>query len=122
MRIVRGVTAFIAGVGLAFLVACASLGLAPAQTFDQKLAYAYGTHAAVLETAAPAVQAGTLSAAEGASVLKLADSARALLDAAKSLESTNPSGASAKLALASAILVQLQDYLNTQLPKPGGAK
>lgn len=94
------------------LVGCASLGLAPAQSFDQKLAYAYGTHTAVLQAAASAVTAKTLSPSDGEQVLKLADESRALLDAAKAAGDTATGGN--KLALATTILTQLQTYLNAR--------
>jgi len=96
------------------LGSCASIGLAPAQSFDQKLAYAYGTHTAVLQAAASAVAAGTISQTEGHTVLSLADQARTLLDSARALESTNADKASQNLALAAAVLSQLQSYLQAR--------
>lgn len=101
-------------VAVFFLHACASLGLAPAQSFDQKLAYAYGTHTAVLQTAGAAVQAGTLSKTDGQTVLNLADESRTLLDSARSLSTTDTTAAGNKLALAVAVLTQLQTYLNSK--------
>ena len=97
---------------LVTLVACAQLGLSSAKTFDQKLAYAYGTHTAVLQSAAAAVNAKTLSPTDGEEVLKLADESRALLDAAKAAGDTATGGS--KLALATTILTQLQTYLNAR--------
>ncbi len=102
-------TAFLA---LLLLTGCAALGLSSAKTFDQKLAYAYGTHTAVLQAAASAVTAKTLSASDGEEVLKLADESRALLDAAKAAGDTATGGS--KLALAATILTQLQTYLNAR--------
>jgi hypothetical protein len=96
------------------VVACQSLGLAPAQSFDQKLAYAYGTHTAVLQATTTAVNAGSLKAQEGESVLALANQARALLDSARILEATDATTAGNKLALAAGVLTQLQTYLQSR--------
>jgi len=96
---------------LAVLSACTSLGLAPAKSFDEKLAYAYGVHTALESSAATAVRAHELTQAEGANVLKIADNAREVLDSAKAIEATDAAGAATKLALATSILNQLQAYL-----------
>jgi hypothetical protein len=97
------------------MIACSSLGLAPAQTFEQKLAYAYGTHTAVLETAATATRAGTLSQAEAKAVLAMADQSRSLLDSARAVYAANDqAGANSKLTLAVGILTQLQTFLNAR--------
>lgn len=95
------------------LVGCATLGLAPAQTLNQKIAYAYGTHTAVLQATTGAVAAGKLSSADATQVLKLADDSRVLLDAATSLEASgDTAGATSKLALATTALTALQTFLN----------
>lgn len=95
------------------LIGCASLGLQPAQTLNQKIAYAYGTHKAVLEATTASVTAGKLSSADATQVLKLADDSRVLLDAATSLAATgDTTGATNKLALATAALTALQTFIN----------
>ncbi|MGH3574709.1 MAG: hypothetical protein ACRDUW_23290 [Pseudonocardiaceae bacterium] len=96
------------------LQSCQSLGLAPAQSFDSKLAYAYGIHTAVLQTAGSAVQAGSLKASDGTAVLNLADQARTLLDSARVIKASDPTGAGSKLVLATEILTQLQSYLQSR--------
>ncbi len=96
------------------LAGCTALGLAPAQSLDDRLAYAYATHTAVLDAAATAVNAGELSSADGEWVLVLADESRLILDAVRSAaEDGDVSTAEGRLALASNILLQLQDYLRT---------
>ena len=101
--------------GFLFLLlsACTQLGLAPADSFDAKLAYAYGSHTSVMQAAATAVKAKDISKEDGQQVLKLADESRALLDTAKGLSGTDPATASGKLILATAILTNLQQYLRT---------
>lgn len=98
---------------LVLLAGCAQLGLAPAQTLSQKIAYAYGTHTAVLQATTAAVTAGTLSSSDATSVLKMADGSQALLDSARALAAAGDvNGATNKLALATAALTALQQYLN----------
>lgn len=98
---------------LVLLCGCSSLGLAPAQSFEEKLAYAYGTHTAVLQAATTSLNSGALSREDAAYILKASDQARSLLDSAKALESSGDStGANSKLALATAALTALQSYLS----------
>jgi hypothetical protein len=94
------------------LTACASLGLAPAATFEEKLAYAVSQNAAVRQTAANSLEAGDIALADAQSVLKLTDEARTLLDAARLAAGAGDlSTAEARLGLATTILVKLQAYL-----------
>ncbi len=110
MRLQHVISAFL----ISFLLcACSSLGLTNADTFNEKLAYAYGTHTAVLEATTTSVKSGALSGTDARHVLKAADDARALLDAAKvAAASGDTAGASNKLALATSALTALQAYLS----------
>ena len=96
---------------LALLIGCAQMGLAPAKTFNERLAYSYASHTAVLQAATSSLQAGSITPADAKQVLKLADESRALLDAARI--TGNPVEAQNKLLLAATILTQLQQYLNS---------
>lgn len=94
------------------LAACAQMGLAPADSFDQKLAYGYSTVAAVRTSAAQALTAGTITKADAVKALDTTDTARAALDAAGAASGAgDTSTAVGKLALASALLTQIQHYL-----------
>ncbi len=110
-RYVADIRRLAAALVLLHLVGCTALGLAPAQTFDEKLAYAYGTHTAVLQATASAKAAGTLTAADVQHVVAIADQVRALLDGARAVESTNPTGAADRLRLATSVLSELQTWL-----------
>jgi hypothetical protein len=92
--------------------ACSFLGLAPAQSFDERLAYAYGTHTAVLQATASAKASGALSGDDVQHVVLAADQARALLDAARAVETSDPKGAATKLQTAARILTELQTWLH----------
>ncbi len=98
------------------LTACASIGLQPAQSFGDKLAYAYGVHTAVLLTATTSVTNKKLSITEAIQIKNLANQSRTLLDAAKVIKDSGGdlSTATAKLTLATTILTQLQAYLKGQ--------
>ncbi len=94
------------------LAGCAALGLAPAKSFDEQLAYAYGTYTAVLQATATARDAGTLKPSDVQHVTAAADQVRGLLDGARSVETTNPKGAADRLHLATSILAELQTWLH----------
>lgn len=94
------------------LTACAQLGLAPATSFEERLAYAVSQNAAVRQTAANSLEAGDITLADAQSVLKITDEARALLDGARVAAGAGDiSTAEGRLSLATTILVKLQAYL-----------
>lgn len=97
------------------LAGCASLGLEPAQGFDQKLAYAYGTHTAILKAGDQALTDGSISVDDAKHVLAIADQSREVLDAAKRIYAAgDKEGANAKLLLATQVLSELQTYLRAR--------
>ena len=97
---------------LILLAGCAQLGLSTPQTFDQKLAVAYGTHTAIERATATELKAGHLKKSDAQEVLTLADQSKALLDAARMAGDTTV--AQNKLTLAVAVLTQIQTYINTR--------
>lgn len=99
---------------LLLMSACAQLGVAPAQTFNQKMAYAIGVHSSILQATTSGVTSGALSSSDAEAVLKQADNARAALDVAQAASvAGDPTGANNKLAIATTALLALQSYLNT---------
>lgn len=97
------------------LAACTSLGLTPPQSFDQQVAYGYGTVTALRVSAAQALDTHTLSAADAQHVLDATDSARMALDAAESSQvSGDKATAATRLAAATSALMQLQQFLITK--------
>jgi hypothetical protein len=100
---------------LVCLAGCAQLGLAPAQNFEQKLAYAYGVHTAVLNATVSALDAKTIKSTDAEQVQTLATQSRSLLDAAKVASAGGDlTTANAKLLLGTQILEQLQAYLRSK--------
>ena len=97
------------------LAACGSLGLAPASTFDERLAYAVSQNAAVRETAAVSVERKEISVDDARRVLKITDEVRTALDAARlAAGAGDVSTAEGRLQLATSILVNLQAYLRSR--------
>lgn len=103
-------------VALALLVgACAGLGFATPQSFDERLAFAYASHTAVLHATANSLDVEAIESRDARQVLELADQSRALLDAARLAANAGDIGtAEGRLSLAINVLQQLQSYLNTR--------
>lgn len=100
---------------LLILTACASLGLAPASSFEERLAYAVSQNAAVREAAAVSVERKELSVDDAKRVLKITDEVRTALDAARlAAGAGDVSTAEGRLQLATSILVNLQAYLRNR--------
>lgn len=100
---------------LLILTACASLGLAPASTFEERLAYAVSQNAAVRETAAVSLERNELALEDARRVLKITDEVRTALDAARlAAGAGDVSTAEGRLQLATSILVNLQAYLRSR--------
>lgn len=100
---------------LLILTACASLGLAPASSFEERLAYAVSQNAAVRETAAVSVERNEIAVEDAKRVLKITDEVRTALDAARlAAGAGDVSTAEGRLQLATSILVNLQAYLRSR--------
>jgi hypothetical protein len=95
----------------AVIAGCTALGLAPAQTLDQKIVYAYAGVDGVLKAIPPALAAGQLSSAKASQANNMALAAKATLDTARAAEISSPSSAATDLALATSALTALQQYL-----------
>ena len=104
--------AILIALALIAITACTALGLTAPKGFDQQLANAYGTHTAVVKGTASALTAGSITSQEASEVQKQANSARALLDLAKSEETAgNAAGSQKDLALAVTSLNALQAFV-----------
>ncbi len=101
--------AFLSGL---LLLGCAQMGLAPAKSFDQNVAYGYSTLASVRISAAQALKTGVIEKDDAERVLALSDQARSGLDAARGawvLGDTQT--ALGRLQLANSVLTQLAVFL-----------
>lgn len=100
---------------LFLLTACASLGLAPASSFEERLAYAVSQNAAVRNAAAVSLEKNEIALSDAQRVLKITDEIRTTLDAAKLASGAGDvSTAEGRLQLATAILLELQNYLRSR--------
>jgi hypothetical protein len=96
----------------AVLASCAWMDLAECRGFDQCLAYSYGLHTGFQESAAIEVDLGNISSAESRSMMAIADRAREILDASKTLsDAGDVPAAERNMALAREILTKLQEHL-----------
>ncbi len=102
---------------LVLLCSCAQLGIAPAQSFDQKLAYAEQIDTAVLTASTAALRDQQISSADHQKMIALADQAKGLIDSARLLSTSDLTAANQKLTLATAILQRLQTYLTSRKGK-----
>lgn len=97
---------------IALLVGCAQLGLAPAKSFDQQVAYGYSSVASVRVSTANALNSGLIKVDDAKQVQALADQARAGLDGARGAWVTGDTKtAMGRLQLANSVLTQLAVYL-----------
>jgi len=105
---------FLATLLLAAVAACAVLGTAPPQTFNEKAAAAQIAVTAARGTALQLLEAGKISAADAKNVQAAADAGNAAIDMARLLDNTDPAAAGAKLTSAVAIVNAVQAYLATK--------
>jgi hypothetical protein len=102
------------GMALALLGACASLGLATPQTFNQKLAVGYASVTALRDTTNTLATAKTITVNDARNIEAQLDNARAALDIAKSTYATDPTGAQSKVDTALTALTALQTYMTSR--------
>jgi len=98
----------------AALTSCAQLGIAPAETFAQKLAVGYSSVTAVRQSATTLLTAKKITADDAQNVQAQADNARAGLDIARTVSKTDPKAADAKLTSIRTLLTALSAYLATK--------
>lgn len=97
------------------LSACASLGLEPAASLEDRIAYAVSNNAAVRNSAATSAQLGEISREDAARVLAITDQVRLSLNAARvAAGSGDFETAEGRLQLASAILIEVQNFLRSR--------
>lgn len=100
---------------LFILTACASVGLAPASSFEERLAYAVSQNTAVRNAAAVSLERNELALEDAQRVLKITDEIRTALDAARlAAGAGDVSTAEGRLQLATSILINVQAYLRSR--------
>lgn len=100
---------------LLVLAACGSLGLEEAKTFEDRLAYAYGTNTAVREASTSVLNAGTISSDDMIYIKGVNDRLRLGLDAARDAARIGDMDtAEARLLMITQSLVALQNYMRAK--------
>ena len=102
---------FAIAVAMALLTACAAVGSATPDTFDQKLGVSIAGISEVRETATTLLQAGKITPADAQNVQAQADVARQALTVARGMAGTDLGSASTRLDATNAALKALQAYL-----------
>jgi hypothetical protein len=100
-------------VALLSLAGCTTLGIAPPQTLDQKLAYAQGAIIAAQQSIAQATKTGLLTSAQAINANNMTISALSVISTARSLETSNATAAANDLALVTAAIAGIQQYLTS---------
>lgn len=93
------------------LAGCQALGIPQAETFSERLAAGYALNAQVRQTATDLLAMKKLSSADGQNVLEQTNNARAGLDIAKQLATTDTKSAEGKLTALRTALLAVQGYL-----------
>lgn len=93
------------------LGACAQLGLATPQTFNQKAAVALGTVTQVRESASALLMTKQITSEDALHILAATDVARTGIDTARMMYATNPTSANSKLDAIRTGLTALTAYL-----------
>lgn len=100
---------------LFLLCACAQLGLQPAESFNDRVGYAFATQTAVLSAATSALNAGDISSADAKTVMSISNNAKALIDSARVVHAAGDTkAADKKLTMAVSVLTELQNYLRNR--------
>lgn len=99
---------------LAILVACAQLGLATPETFNEKLAAGYVTVTEMVTTTTALLKAGKIKSDDAANIQVQVNTAKAGLDIAKQVAANDPKAADAKLVAVRTVLTALSTYLATK--------
>jgi hypothetical protein len=100
---------------LLILTACGSLGLAPASSFEERIAYAVSQNAAVRKAAAVSLERNEIALEDAQRVLKITDEIRTALDAARlAAGAGDVSTAEGRLQFATSILINVQAYLRSR--------
>lgn len=97
---------------LFLLTACASLGLAPAKTFDERWSYAQGQTTGLRDASTRALDAKLIASGDMEYCISLADRSTQMLALARSAYAGGDvSTAEGRLRLVSNILTELEQYL-----------
>lgn len=96
------------------LAGCAALGVATPQTFNERLAAGYTSVTGVRSLSNTLLQDHKITADDHLNVERQADTARAGLDIASTLQPVDQSGADAKLQSALQIVTALDAYLRSK--------
>jgi hypothetical protein len=103
---------------IALIVACAQVGIPPADTFSKKLAVTIEAVTQVEQTTTQLLQAGKIDVSDASNVLDQAERIVIGLNIARAMSVHDPAGADARLTAAHTGLIALQGYLASKKGTP----
>lgn len=95
------------------LAACAQLGIAPADTFNKKVAAAAASVQTIYDAGNAAYQADKITTEQASNLVDALNGVLATLNTAEKMHAADPTGAETKLAAALQILTALNAYIIT---------
>ena len=97
------------------IAACQLFGVEKPETFNQRLAYVYGTQTAVAQQIAEKTRAGLLGSEDNARFLRMVEDSKQIADGARTaMAGGDTSTAEGKLLLARNILVEVDAYVRSK--------
>lgn len=96
---------------MTLLAGCALLGVPTPNTLNERVAAAYVSVTTVRQETLSLLQSGKITATDAKNIESQADNARAGIDIASQLETTNPTQASDRLTVSLSVLQALETYL-----------
>lgn len=96
---------------LTLLAGCALLGVQTPKTLNERVAAAYVSVTTVRQETLSLLQSGKITVTDAKNIESQADNARAGIDIASQLETTNPTQASDRLTVSLSVLQALETYL-----------
>ena len=94
------------------LAACTLFGVEKPETFNQRIAYVYGTQIAVAQQIADKTRSGVISPDDNERYVSIVEDAKAVADGARdAMQVGDTETAEGKLRLAQNILVQVDEFL-----------
>lgn len=99
---------------VAFVVACAAVGLPTPDTMNERIAAAQGTVTQVRVSATQLLTAKQITVVDAENVLKSTDAAAEGIAVVRTIAASDPATANAKLTATVSVLTALQAYLATK--------
>lgn len=100
---------------LYLLAGCALLGVEKPETFNERIAYTYGTQLSVVQQIADKTRTGVISPEDNDRYVSIAEDAKAIADGARdAMQTGDTATAEGKLRLAQNILIEVDEFIRSR--------